>query len=413
VRLIDTLKRPTRAAKSSPGVTFTTYSDDFDPASLTDFSSYVNHGYLDNGIVFAIQAARKAIIGQASFAFQDGAGELLTAHPEIVRLNRNRRRFFRWSEDDGSLAGNSYWERLPDGNLRRLRPDLVDILWDKETSDVIGYKYWTRGRDVGDWEALRPADVSHYAPMEDPLVPVRGVSWLQPVARKILGDRAVDSHTKSFFENGATVNLVVSYPEKVGGEGLLERQKAFSMGFEGAANAGKTLHIDSGADVKTIGTNFKDMAFRDLSDRNETFICSTGGTPPIIVGTNAGLASSTYSNYGQAFRRWVDVTIRNEWDGQTQALNKLVKAPAGSVLTYDDRRIPALQQDAKDEADIQDANARTIGALIRNGFTPESAVDSIVAKDLTKLEHTGLIPITLTEGDMGLDPEDANKNDPT
>lgn len=414
MRLIDrfsTHKTEARGVVTVGDRMFFTHSEESEQAQLNDFRSYVHGAYEGNGTVFACLAARSGIIGQARFAFQDESGDVMTDHPTIAKLNEDRRRLFRGFELHGSLAGNAYLQTLPGGRRRFLQPDRVDLFM--EDGVVLGYEYWENGRHNGQSVPIQASEVAHYAPNADPTHPVRGMSWLQPVARKILGDEAIDQHVKSFFAHAATPNLAITFKEVVGADGLRERSKLFRDQFEGPSNSGKTLMLDNGADINTVGVNFKDMAFQEMTDRNESFVCSAAGVPPVLIGTTAGLRSSTYSNYTQAFRRFLDLTIRTEWDGITQALNHTVKAPAGSWLSYDDRRIPALQQDAKDEAEIHDLNSRTISALIRAGYEPDSAVEAIVGKDLRRLIHTGLIPITLAPGDKGLDPLDADINDPT
>jgi hypothetical protein len=49
----------------------------------------------------------------------------------------------------------------------------------------------------------------------------------------------------------------------------------------------------------------------------------------------------------------------------------------------------------KDRAEIQSTNASAIGQLVKDGFTPESAVLAITTNDLTNLVHTGLYSVQL------------------
>jgi hypothetical protein len=69
--------------------------------------------------------------------------------------------------------------------------------------------------------------------------------------------------------------------------------------------------------------------------------------------------------------------------------------PSAARLWYDDRDIPALQEDEKDAADIQHVKAATISQLVREGFTADSVVMAVDAGDMTLLKHTGRLSVQL------------------
>jgi hypothetical protein len=55
-------------------------------------------------------------------------------------------------------------------------------------------------------------------------------------------------------------------------------------------------------------------------------------------------------------------------------------------------------------------------ALIRAGYTPDSAVDAVVTGDITRLEHTGLTSVQLLppgeeEPDTGSEPDVESEED--
>jgi hypothetical protein len=72
-----------------------------------------------------------------------------------------------------------------------------------------------------------------------------------------------------------------------------------------------------------------------------------------------------------------------------------VPPPSGSRLWYDPRHIAFLKEDAKDAAVILQTRVTTITTLIREGFTPESAIKAVDADDLTLLRHSGLVSVQL------------------
>ncbi len=92
------------------------------------------------------------------------------------------------------------------------------------------------------------------------------------------------------------------------------------------------------------------------------------------------------------------------------ALATIIPSPGRDTrLWYDDRDIPFLQEDVKDEADIQQTQAISIKQLVEAGFTPESVIDAIESNDFARLKHTGLFSIQLQEPGMQV-PATAGQN---
>jgi phage portal protein BeeE len=223
------------------------------------------------------------------------------------------------------------------------------------------------------------------------------MSWLTPIVREIMGDQAATEHKLKFFDNGATVNLAVSLDgEMVGTPEKFEKWiEAFDKQLAGTANAYKTLYLAAGATATPIGADMKQIDFKEVIGKGETRIAAASGVPPVIVGLSEGLEASTYSNYAQARRAFADRTMRPLWRSAAAALATIIDVPSGAELWYDDRDIPFLQEDVKDEAEIQQVRANTIKQLVEAGYDPESVVDAIDAGDMTLLKHTGLYSVQL------------------
>jgi hypothetical protein len=115
----------------------------------------------------------------------------------------------------------------------------------------------------------------------------------------------------------------------------------------------------------------------------------------VIVGLSEGLQQATYSNYGQARRKFGDGWARPQWRMAAACLQKLIPTPAGSRLWYDDRDISFLQEDQKDAAEILKVDAESIRTLTDGGYTPESVVAAVQARNPALLVHSGLIPVQL------------------
>ncbi|MGX1223146.1 phage portal protein [Streptomyces ambofaciens] len=304
---------------------------------------------------------------------------------------------------DADLCGNAYWTQIAD-ELVRLRPDWVYIVLERRYHRggvlgwrKLGYVYQEPGEEP---VALLADEVAHFAPVPDPLATYRGMSWLTPVIRETQNDNLMAKHKKRFFENAATPNMVVRLAREVSPEAFAKFKAKMEANHQGVDNAYRTLYLGGGADVTVTGTNFQQMDFGAVQGAGETRIAAAGGVPPVIVGLSEGLKAATYSNYGQARRRFADGTIHPLWQDVAGSFGLLVRPPGGSPsgavrLWYDARHVPFLREDAKDAAEIQGVQSRTIRTLVDAGYTPESVMAAVTASDWSLLVHTGLFSVQL------------------
>jgi phage portal protein BeeE len=228
------------------------------------------------------------------------------------------------------------------------------------------------------------------------------MSWLTPVLREIVNDKAMNVHKSKFLENAATPNLSVSLDKDVSLAAFTAFKEAMDAGHGGYTNAYKTLYLGGGADVKVIGSDFHAMDFKNIQGAGETRIAAAGGVPPVIVGLSEGLQAATYSNYAQARRRFADGTLHPLWQNVAGSFANIIPRPTpgngsgGEVrLWYDSKDVPFLREDQKDAAVIQSTQASTINTLITAGFEPETAVKAVMAEDFGLLSHTGLTSVQL------------------
>jgi hypothetical protein len=302
------------------------------------------------------------------------------------------------------IAGNAYVVRR--GNrLTPLRPDWVSIIggvpdlvdatvWHPD-AEAIGYEYTEGGPGYGKDPVFFLADeVAHFAPRPDPEARFRGMSWLTPIIREVMADRAMNDHKLAFLENGATPNLAV----KLNVENLEKFKdwvKEFRRDHEGVVNAYKTMVLGAGADVTVVGADLKQLDFKITQGAGETRIAAAAGVPPVIVGLSEGLAAATYSNYAQARRRFADQTMRPLWRNACASLAQIIRVPSDAELWYDDRDIKALAEDQKDAAEIQSTRSQSIRTLIDAGYTPDTVVAAVSNEDFTLLTHSGLFSVQL------------------
>ncbi len=380
------------------------------------FTAYVQMAYRANGPVFACMVFRAAIFSQAHFQFQryqNGKPTELFGTQELNILETP------WSGgttadllaramQDNDLAGNFFCVRR-NKELRRLRPDWVTIVagtndvYDTEASlddldtQLAGYLYHPGGPNGGQKPiSLLPEEVCHFAPNPDPLFRFRGMSWVEPIVREIMGDSAATSHKLAFFDNAATPQMLISLDPATTKASFDAYKEEMKKGHEGLANAYKTLLL-VGATATPLGLSFRQMDFKVTQGAGESRIASAAQIPPILVGFSEGLASGTYSNYAQAVRRFGDGTMRPLWDNFAGSMQRVIAVPPGADLMVDTRNIAFLRADQQDEATIRSTDAATIASLVNAGFKPDEVITAVMGGDLATLkgQHTGWFSVQL------------------
>jgi phage portal protein BeeE len=374
-----------------------------------DYRGLIEGAYKSNGPVFACMMVRQLLFQEARFQFrrlQSGRPGEYFGSRDLAPLeepwpNATTGDLLARAIQDVDLAGNWYGVRLGD-EIRRLRPDYVTIVMGSKLApqqahtapdvEILGYVYEAPSSKPVFY--LRE-QIAHFAPYPDPSAQFRGMSWLTPIIREIMGDQAATTHKLKFFEQGATPNMVVSFDPAIDSDKVATWIELMEDQVGGAANAYRTLYMGGGASADVVGSNMKDIGFKDVQGAGETRIAAAAGVPPVIVGLSEGLQAATYSNYSQARRRFADGTMRPLWRNFCGSVASIIRVPRGAMLYYDDRDIPFLQEDAQDQANIMQTEAATLQSLVAAGYTPDSAKESVLAGDLGRLEHSGLVSVQL------------------
>ena len=384
-----------------------------------NYAGLATHAYGANAVVFACMSVRMSLFSSVRFQFQnfrngkpsDTFGNQSLRLLEEPWIGGTTQDLIIQMAQHTELGGNAYVARIG-GELVVMRPDWVEIVIEERAvrggrGEVgggqvgwkkVGYLYTEGGSGSGnDPVGFLADEVAHFAPIPDPLAPYRGMSWLTPVLREVRNDQAMTTHQGRFFDNAATVNMVIKHTIGADPEGVKKWAELVDSKHAGAANAYKNLNLYPGADVSVVGSSFKDIEFAALRAGGEVRIAAAASVPPVIVGLSKGLDSSTYSNYSQARRRLADGTAHPWWQNLAGSLQRIVPPPnSSSRLWYDATDVPFLREDERDAADIQQVRAATIASLIASGFTPESAVAAVEANDfIGLLQHTGLTSVQL------------------
>lgn len=382
------------------------------PAELPDpsYAGYAQSMYKGNGVVYACMRVRRDLFSEVRFQYQqvrNGKPGKLFGTQDLGILeepwpNGTTGDLLARAIQDADLAGNFYCVR--DGNqLRRLHPQWVTIIlaspsgtpWD---TDVIGYEYKPGGsQSTEKAKRFLVEEVCHFAPSPDPEAKYRGMSWLTPVIREVMGDKAMTEHKLTFMEQGATPNVIVALPESVRSEQYNHWVDIMSAKSEGIQNAYKTMYLGGGSTAQVVGANFKEIDFKVTQGAGEVRIAAAAGVHPTIVGLSEGLQGSSLNagNFSAARRLLADATLRTLWRNFCGSIQTIVPAPGGSRLWYDPSDIAFLQEDVTDAATIHQTNAATIHSLVSSGYTPESVIEAVTSGDFSVLQHTGLYSVQL------------------
>lgn len=384
-----------------------------------NFASLLASAYKQNGVIFACMLARQFLFSEARFQFRQLRGgtpgdlfgtdalSILEKPWKNATTGDLLGRIIQYAD----LAGNSFITKRF-GRLKVMRPDWVTIMLGSEgdsdigaddlDAEVMGYLYHPGGRYSGRPAVpLLPEAVAHFAPIPDPSTFYRGMSWISPIVREVMGDSAATEHKLNFFRNGATANMVVSLPEtaKLTPQTFREWVEAFDQDHKGVANAYKTIYLAGGAAAEVVGANMQQLEFKVTQGAGETRIAMASGVHPVILAASEGMQGSSLNagNFNAAKRLTGDKTLRPLWRNVCGSLETIVPAPPGSQLWYDERDIPFLQEDVKDAAEVQSQRATTINTLITAGFIADDVIDAVEAEDLARLKgkHSGLFSVQL------------------
>lgn len=314
------------------------------------------------------------------------------------------------------LTGNSFVALQP-ARLRVLRPDWCGLIFgsDQDADEIAAtaldgellglvYQNGGIGSGSGKMHTLLVDDFAHWSPIPDPECPGMGQSWITAALSDIQGDRAATQHKLQFFTNGATPNMVVKGIPAATKEQFAQAVEMMEEKHAGIANAYKTLYLTAGADATVVGSDLKQLDFKATQGAGETRIAMLGRVPAPLLGISEGLAGSSLNagNFGMARRIFADSWIYPSMQDLSASLESIIPAPLNprtgardSELWFDVADMPILREDAEIAAQITQTDATTIGQLVREGFTPESAKASVIGRDMSLLVHSGLVSVQL------------------
>ncbi|GHG09746.1 phage portal protein [Streptomyces hydrogenans] len=390
-----------------------------------DFEGYVSQAYKGDGVVFACMVARMRLFSQIRFQWQkmrEGRpGDLfgtkeLSIFEDPWPNGGSTSALLSRAIQHADMGGTHYAVRETKSRgaaaisrIRVLRPDWVTTILTAPPDqavecDIAGWIYKPGGtQDRSAWKFYVAGDerFAMWAPTPDPQALYRGMSWLTPVIREIMSDKAATKHKSKFFENAATPSFAMSFKETVTNDQFKDFIRTMKETHQGADNAYKPLFVGGGADITPLMYDLRQLDFKATQGAGETRIAAAARVHPVIVGLSEGMQGSSLNagNFKAAKDSWADGEMRPLWESLCQAYRGLVRTPQGARLWYDDRHISFLRDDISEKAKVLAQEADILQGLVMQGWTQESAIEALMESgcvgDWRKLKHTGLFSVQL------------------
>lgn len=386
---------------SGAAVLTTAYGSPNREATAPGLVAAAQQAYKSNGVVFAAILARLMLFSECRFTFQRTRDKSLFTDQRLGKLQQpwpdgTEGELLVRAEQDVSQAGNFFLWDAGD-RLVRWQPEWVMIVsrvvaapgggWYRQ---VIGYHYEPpKQAQPQHGEPLTvPADeVVHWAPLPDPQANFRGMSWMTPILRDAGADTAMTAYKGKYLEHAATPNLLIKYSQKLQPGTLDSIRERMQARYGGVDNAFRTLVLDQGADATPVGANLSQMDFSAVQQAGADRVLSAAGVPGVIVGLEPLRGAGR--GYQESMRKFADLFGRPQWRSLCGALQKFTPGndvAAGAVrLWFDTADIAALQEGQQERAQMSLVHAQAVLTYRQAGYTRESAVEAVVANDVSLL----------------------------
>jgi len=223
-----------------------------------------------------------------------------------------------------------------------------------------------RGAQPADWEyrvpgyaepyVLKAEDVIVVTYFDTPDNRLTGIGPLEVALREIGITNALGDYLKSFLDRGAMPmywGIPSDNPDVA--EMFLDQSRvdafreAFRQRYGGLTNAVDIGIFGGIKDLKQLGFNMDELAYRELNDLSDSRICQVFGIPPVLVGAQVGLEKATYNNTTEMRRSFYEDTMTYLWarldDAFTRHLLPEFETGSDYSLQFDTSALAALKED--------------------------------------------------------------------
>lgn len=338
------------------------------------FQDLARHGYGQNAAVYAcLRLLSQAVPEPPLIAYSvDNTGELKDPLPwdsDLAKLIRTPNELMTEYEMHEvitlhlGIIGRSTWlkERNNAGQiiaLWPLRPDRVGPIY--SVSPIPGQKV------LEGWSYLVPGTVQYvpiarndvfFCNLADPGGEsggiVEGLGPLQVLATEVGADNEATKFVGALLANYGQPGVVITTTTPIRDPDQAKLIKQAFMQEFGGARRGVPAILDSGADIKPLGFNLKDLEFPGVRAVSESRIAAAFGVPAILVGLKTGLESGIRATISEQREYFAETTLANYWQRISTAFTRDVASEFGDniVCRFDLANVKALQAQGRYELD--------------------------------------------------------------
>jgi HK97 family phage portal protein len=232
---------------------------------------------------------------------------------------------------------------------------------------------------------LEPEDVIVHTHAPDPNGGYTGTAPMAVALRELGIENASTDFLKAFFDRGAlpVYGIIPKHAPRSQEEGDAIMERLVDR-YGGAINSARPMLLTGIESIEKLGMNFDEMAYPQLRALAETHICTAFRVPPILIGIQAGLDKSTYSNYEQARRNYYEDVITPLWNRLDGALTRglIPEFDTGRLqLEFDTSKVTALRDD-ENETWQRSTAALQAGGITVNDFRRGVGLSPLTSGDV-------------------------------
>jgi HK97 family phage portal protein len=221
---------------------------------------------------------------------------------------------------------------------------------------------------------INDRSVNVYLPETD-MIHIKGVTFTGEIGKRVSlvhrdtfsVDVAANEYTNKYFEKGATVGGILSFPNPLTPEQRTALKGKALENHQGSANAGSIMVLDAGADFKPMQNSPKDAAVMDFKNLSTVGVSQIFKVPLHLL---SDLTKSTFSNIEQQNQDFV-VHCLEPWAG------KIEEEFTSKLFTTSEiknrKRFFAFDFSQYKMGDMK-AQAEFFGSMVQNGIMTRNEV---------------------------------------
>ena len=249
---------------------------------------------------------------------------------------------FFWYLVPGKVSGSVADPTMPGTGIKQiylLRPDKMGIVLDKQTGDVIGYKY-----QAGTANKVIPFttdEIKHFMTF-NPKNPYRGFSTVEAAVDYIQTEEEVSRFTRNYFRNNAAMSGILSVEGKLTRDNWNKFVRQWRERYQGVDNAGKVALVrDSQVKFTPVTSSINDMQLTELKQTTVDQILMMFRIPKGLFGmeSDQGLGRASVETLEYIFAKW---TVDNKLSRLDDFIEGILKDyyPKQSFLVGHNNIIP-------------------------------------------------------------------------